>query len=187
MFQYIISLCVIGLVYVCLFILIFSPTLYAFWFYLIGNKVRLKKKSLLRIALTTFVINAVIAFFLVHLAFDYFLTAKVAEKDALAAQSLESALTAEKKFYRVHGRYYAVGPVRGPYRDDHGLTVQQGVILAVEPRWDKAKNREVLDAYALHVLGNNLLTGTEDGKVKRVTDKSPVFDKLRKKLMRSVQ
>lgn len=187
MVQHVIGLSVIVIVYVCLFILIFSPTIYAVWFYVIGRKVRIKKNSLLRIAITTFCINAVIAYFLVHLAFDYFLKAKVAEKDALAAKSLESALSTEKKYFRVHGTYYSVGPVRGPYQDSHGLTVQKDVILVVEPRWDKAKEREALEAYALHVWGKNLLTGAEEGKVKSLAAETEHSDRVRKRLMRSVQ
>jgi uncharacterized protein (DUF58 family) len=183
----IISVGLIVLVYVCLFVVVFAPTIYATWFFIVGRRVKIKRKGLLRAALITLCINSVVAYFLIHLAFDYFLTAKIAEKDALAAQTLQNALVSQTKFFDVHGRYYSIGPVRGPYRDDRGLAVGKDVILLVEPRWDKSSGRERLEAYALHVWGKRLLTGTVDGKVKPVPDESEYFARLRRKMLNSVK
>ena len=45
MVQDIIGVLVIVLVYVCVFIVVFSPTLYAFWIYLVSRKVKMKRKG----------------------------------------------------------------------------------------------------------------------------------------------
>lgn len=183
----IVSVGVIVLVYVCLFVVVFTPTIYAVWLYAVSRKVKINRKGLLRVTLTTLCINCVMAYFLIHLASDYFLTTKVAEKDALAAQTLQNALDSQAKFFELHGRYYPVGPVRGPYRDDHGLAVGKDVILLVEPRWDQNKGREALEAYALHIWGKSLLTSTADGKVKPTPDESEYFIRLRRKMISSVR
>jgi hypothetical protein len=76
MLREIIGTSIIALVYLCLLVIIFAQTLYALWFYIIGRRISAKSRGLLRIALTTFCINAVIAYFLFRLAFDYFLSTK---------------------------------------------------------------------------------------------------------------
>ena len=187
MVQDIIGVALIVLVYACLFIVVFAPTLYAVWFYLISRKVKIRRKGMLRIAVTVFCINSVVAYFLLHFAFTYLLTTNLAEKDALAAKTLRNALISEKSFHSTHGRYYAVGPIRGPYRDEHGLSVDEDVILLVEPRWDKANGTETLEAYALHVWGKGILVSTGDGKVQQAPQDSEYFARLRKKLLNSVK
>ena len=77
-----------------------------------------------------------------HLSIDYFLTHKVAEKDAAALEAIHEAEASQRKFYRLYGRYYSVGPVRGPYRDEHGLNVKKDVILQVVPVYDKEARKE---------------------------------------------
>lgn len=187
MAQDIIGVAVILLVYVCFFIVVFAPTLYAVWIYLVSRKVKMKRKGLLRMALTTFCINLVLAYFAFHLACDYFLVSKVAEKDALAAQALRNALVSQQKFFKSHGKYYSVGPVRGPYKDDHGLSVDKDVILLVEPRWDRDRKAETFQAYALHVWGRDLVTTTQDGKVIPVKEDSEKSTKIRSKLINSTK
>ncbi len=187
MVQYVISVTVIILIYLCFFIVIFSPTIYAVWFYLVSKKVKLRKKGLFRTAVMTFCINSVLAYFLFHLAFDYFLVSKVAEKDALAEKTLRSAVVTQKKYFKSHGRYYSVGPVRGPYKDDHGLIVQKDVILLVEPRWDKTRKREIFQAYALHVWGRDLIETTQEGKVVQVPETSEMSTSVRSKLINSTK
>ncbi len=76
MLREIIGSSIIALVYLCLLVIIFAPTLYAVWFYIIGRRISVKSRGLLRIAVTTFCINVVIAYFLFRLAFDYFLPSK---------------------------------------------------------------------------------------------------------------
>ena len=187
MVQDIIGVLVIVLVYVCVFIVVFSPTLYAFWIYLVSRKVKMKRKGLLGTALTTLCINLVLAYFAFHLAVDYFLVAKVAEKDALAAKALRTALVSQQKYYDLHGRYYSVGPVRGPYKDDHGLSVDEDVILLVEPHWDRKRKAETFRAYALHVWGRDLVTTTQDGRVTPLSKDSSKSGSIRSKLINSTK
>lgn len=73
MLRDIIGTSIIVLVYLCLIVIVFAPTIYAVWFYIIGRRITSKSSGLLRIAVTTFCINAVIAYFLFRLAFEYFL------------------------------------------------------------------------------------------------------------------
>lgn len=187
MVKYIISVTVIILIYLCFFIVIFSPTIYAGWIYLVSKRVKLKKKGLFRTAVMTFCINSVFAYFLFHLAFDYFLVSKVAEKDALAEKALRSALVSQKKYFKSHGRYYSVGPVRGPYQDDHGLTVHKDVIVVVEPRWDNKLKKETFQAYALHVWGRDLIETDQEGKVVQVPEPSDESTAVRSKLITSTK
>lgn len=185
--KYVISIAIIALVYICLLIVVFFPTLYAGWIYLVSRKLAVKKKGLLRIALSTFCINAIIVYFLFHLAFDYFLNSKVAEMEAQAAATLRNAVSSQEKFYASHGRYYPLGPVKGPYRDEHGLSVEKDVILEIEPLWDKADQKETFQAYAIHYWGRQLLFITRDGKIERVSPGSELETRIRSKLIQSVR
>lgn len=182
-----IGIVIIALIYLCLLIVVFSPTIYAVWFYLIGRKVHLKSKGLLRIAVLTACINTVVAFFLLHLAFDYLLATKVAEREALALQTMRNAIVSQQKFFASHGRYYPVGPVRGPYHNDEGLTVAKDVILEVIPQWDKARAQETFQAYALDVWGKGLLLNTKDGQVEKAPADSEVSAMVKSKLLNSVK
>ncbi len=187
MIQYIALTAVVVVFYICLAIVVFAPTIYAFWFYVIGKRMPVKRKRMLRIALTTFVINGVVAYFLFQLAFNYFLVSKVAEKDAVALSVVRAAVVSQQKFFASHGRYYAVGPVRGPYEDEHGLNVEEDVILQVVPLWDKADGRDAFEAYATHVLGRNVCMVTKDGKIVQVSPESEEISGIRAKLVRSVK
>lgn len=180
-----IGLALILLVYVCLFIIVFSPTLYAAWFYFISRQVAVKRKGLLRITVTTFCINVIVAYFLVHLAFDYFLVSKVAEKDALAQEAVVQAVASENRFFADRGRYYSFGPVRGPYVDNRGLTVPKDVILEVVPKRNKSTGSEAFEVYALHVWGVSLLVATADGKVERAPTDSPEYSQVRERLLKN--
>ena len=180
-----IGLAVIFLVYLCLFIIVFSPTLYAVWFYFISRQVSVKRKGLLRIALTTFCINLIVAYFLIHLAFDYFLVSKVAEKDAVAQQTVASAVASEKKFFADRGWYYSVGPVRGPYENDRGLKVPKDVILEIVPKRNKSTGKENFDAYAFHVWGGSLIIASNDGKVERAPKNSLEDLNIHERLLKS--
>jgi len=71
MLRQIVSTSIIALVYICLLVIVFAPTIYAVWFYIIGRRISPKSKGLFRIAVYTFCINAVIVYFLFRLAFDY--------------------------------------------------------------------------------------------------------------------
>ncbi len=178
---------VVGLIYICLLVVVFSPTIYAVWFYFMGRKVQIRSKGLLRIAVMTGCANAIVAYFLVHFAFSYFLALKVAEKDALALQTIRNAIVSQQRFFATHGRYYSVGPVRGPYQNDLGLKVEKDVILQVVPQWDKGKAQETFQAYALHVWGKGLLLNNTGGKVEKAPVDSEVSTIVRSKLLNSVK
>lgn len=183
----VIGILIIALIYLCLLVVVFSPTIYAAWFYFMGRKVQIKSKSLLRIVVLTGCANAIVAFFLMHFAFDHIVASKVAEKEALAMQTMNNAIVSQQRFFATHGRYYSVGPVRGPYQNDLGLTVEKDVILEMVPRWDKVKAQETFQAYALHVWGKSLLLNTTEGKVEKAPADSEVSAMVRSKLLNSVK
>jgi hypothetical protein len=187
MVQNAVGITVIGLFYICIIIVLFSPSMYTAWLYIMSRYAKVKKTGILRIAVTTFAINIIVVFFLYHLAFNYFLAYKVAEKDAAAAHAIQNAITSQENFYSSHGRYYPVGPVRGPYQDDHGLTVEKDVILQVEPHWDKMTAKETFKAYAVHVLGKDIAVGDENRKIHTAPSDSGQSAAIRSKLMKSVK
>lgn len=177
----------LGTVYFCLIVVVFSPTLYVLWLYVIGRRVPIKAKGLLKLTLTTFIINATIAYFMVHLAFDYVVTAKMAEWQGMARASLDKAIMSEEKFFSSHGRYYAVGPVRGPYKDEYGLLVEKDVILEVIPTWDAQSNSETFQAYAVHIVSRDLLHATKDGKVRHTPHDTEESTRIKAKLFNSIR
>ncbi|MBI5251395.1 MAG: hypothetical protein HY912_18055 [Desulfomonile tiedjei] len=183
----IIGVAVIAVIYFCIFIVLFSPSLYTAWLYLVSRYTKVRRAGLLRLALTTFSINMIVVVFLYHLAFNHFLAYKVAEKDAAAAHAIENAIVSQENFFTAHGRYYPVGPVRGPYRDDHGLTVEKDVILQVEPHWDKVSHKETFKAYAVHVLGKDIAVSDGDRKVQKSPADSNKSAAIRSKLLNSVK
>ena len=76
MLHHIIGFGIIALVYLCFVIVIFAPTIYAAWLYLVTRKISVKRKSITKLLVYVFAINLIIAYFLVHFAFDYFLRTK---------------------------------------------------------------------------------------------------------------
>jgi hypothetical protein len=183
----IIGILIIALIYFCLLVVVFGPTIYAVWFYLVGRRVQIKSRGLLKIAIMTGCANVIVAYFLMHLAFDYLLASKVAEQDAQAMQTMQNAIVSQQRFFAAHGRYYAVGPVRGPYQNDLGLSVERDVILQVVPHWDKAKAQETFQAYALHVWGKGVLQNTTGGKVEKAPADSEGSAMIRSKMLNSVK
>ncbi len=173
--------------FACLAIIVFAPSIYAGWFYLISRKVGGKSKKTLSATLTTFAINLILAYALFHLGVDYFFSAKIAERDSAAREAVESAVRSQKRFFDSHGRYYSVGPVRGPYQDEYGLSVKKDVILRVEPEWDKERARDSFRAYALNVWGRAVIIRGTDGRVLTLDADSEKAEKIRRKLVRSVQ
>jgi len=184
----VIGIAIIVLVYACLIVIAFSPTIYAVWFYVVGRKMAVKsKRRLLRTALVTFCVNLILAYFLVHFGFDYVVTSRISQMDDAAGQAVTNAVASEQKFFAKYGRYYPVGPVRGPYQDDHGLVVGKDVILEVVPIWDKDRQVEAFQAHAVHVWGRNLISRTKEGKVENAPPDSEEAARLRAKLLRSVR
>jgi len=178
---------VIVLVYACFFIIVFAPSIYAFWFYIVARKISKRSRGLLRVAIITLSLNAVIAYFLCHLAFNYFVPARLADNDAMLEKTVRDALVIQERFFAAHGRYYALGPVRGPYQDENGLYVDKDVVLEVVPVWDRIRGRETFLASAVHVWGNGLVMIRGDGKVVRGEPGSDDSSRLRRKLLNSVK
>ncbi len=187
MSNHFLGVALIAVIYLCILIVLFSPSLYAGWLYVMSRYAKVKRAGLARVAITTFAINTILVVFLSQFAFNYFLVHKVAESDAAAAQALQKAVVSQEHFFTTHGRYYPVGPVRGPYHDDNGLTVEKDIILQVEPHWDKVSHKETFKAYALHILGKDLAVRTEDGKVEKAPPNSDQSVAIRSKLMHSVK
>jgi hypothetical protein len=178
---------IVGLVYFCCLIVIFSPTIYVCWLYVIGRKVEGKARGLGRLSCLTFAINLMVAYFLIKLAFEGFLVNKVAEWQNVTVAAIGSAVAAEKRHFQSHGKYYAVGPVRGPYSDQYGLSVNADVILEVVPSWDSALKRETFRVYAVHVLAKKLIEGSGDGKVAQAPPESRESQTITSKLFNSVK
>lgn len=187
MVKQLVTTSIVVIIYLCIFIVLFSPSLYAGWLYLMSRYTKVRQRGMLRVAITTLALNLIFALFLFHLTFNHFLTYKTAEKDAEAVQAVQNAITTQENFYSSYGRYYSVGPVRGPYQDDHGLTVEKDVILQVEPHWDAIGAKETYDAYALHVLGKDLVIKTDEGKVEKAPADSQQSSAIRSKLLNSVK
>ncbi len=187
MIKNLVGVSIIVLVYVCLLVIAFSPTLYAVWIYVVGRSAKLKKKSMGSVVLSTLCVNLIFVYFAFHLMFDVFLPKRMAEIDGQATRSIESAIQAEKNFFGSHGRYYSLGPVRGPYTDDNGVTVEKDVILRVEPHWDKTIQVESFKAYAIHVFGKSVLISTNDGKVLDAASDTELSATIRSKLINSVK
>jgi hypothetical protein len=186
----ILGVALIGLFYLCCLVVIFAPTLYAGWFYLVSRRLAIRHQNLarvFRVFLYTACINIIVAYFGIHLIFDYFLVAKAAESQASVVATMQNAITAEEKFFTSYGRYYAVGPVRGPYQDEHGLNVGKDVILEVTPSWDLKSQKERFSAHAVHVWGREILTNSGDGKVREIPPDSEESERIRAKLLRSVK
>jgi len=183
----IVWIAIILLVYFCIAIVVFTPSLYVIWFYLISRQVSVKSRGLLKTAWMTLAINLVLAYFLFHLGSEYVLTHKIDESDALAETTLRNAIKSQENFRAVHGKYYSVGPIRGPYRDENGLTVEEDVILEVVPVWDKKMGKQAFDAHAVHVWGQSVLANTRDGNIERTRTESEPSAQLKAKLLRSVR
>lgn len=178
---------IVALCYVCLAVILFAPTIYVVWLSRVSGNVPGKRKGFIRTTVPTFLINAAIVVLLSYFAFTYFVPSAAAKRDAMASDTLRAAIAAEKQFFASHGRYYAIGPVRGPYEDESGLSVKEGVILQVVPYWDEVSRRKAFKAYALHVWGNDLLTGSEDGRIAPSSHDPEKAARIRSRLVNSVK
>jgi hypothetical protein len=187
MLRDIIGLGVVALVYLCFLILVFAPTIYAAWFYLVARKLSTRRKGVTKLLLYTFCLNAIIAYFAAQLAFDYFLGAKSAETGNSVNLTMQNAVASQNRYFAKYGRYYAVGPVRGPYKNEYGLDVEKDVILYVTPKWDKDSQRESFQAYAVYFWSNGVVEGGGDGKLKKLSPDSEESVRIRSKLLNSVK
>ena len=187
MLRDIIAFGIIALVYLCFLILIFTPTIYAAWLYLVARKLTTKRKGVTKLLLYTFCINAIIAYFVAHLAFDYVVGAKSAEKENSVTLTVQNAVASQNKYFAKHGRYYAVGPVRGPYKNEYGLNVEKDVILYITPKWNKDSQRESFQAYATYFWDRGVVEGGSGGKLKKLPPDSAESLRIRSKLLNSVR
>ncbi len=178
---------VLGLIYFCLIIIVFTPTLYAFWIWFIERKVLKTRQKLLRTSLTVLLVNFLIAYFLFQFASNYVVPSKVAQIDSDASSALANATESQKKFYALHGKYYSVGPVKGPYTDEHGLKVGKDVILRVEPKWDKLNSKDDYEAVVIHIFGQTVFISQSDGKIHKANSDSEQYKELRSMLMNSIK
>jgi hypothetical protein len=174
-------------VYACVAVIVFSPTLFAGWLYLIARKLPKTGSRLLRTLLTVFTVNLIVAAILFRFFADYVLPISVAEKDKSAMEALKSAESSQERRHSARGAYSAVGPLRGPYTDEFGLVVAKNVIIMVEPVWDSKRERDSFLAVALHVWGSAVAVRERDGTVSLKPGDSPDAEKLRGKLLRSVR
>ena len=120
MISSIIVMVIIVIVYACLAIIVFSPTIFAGWFYLVSRRIARRKAPVPTSLFTTFAINLLVALFLSRLAFYQFVSKSVSENDALAAWSLGSAVQSEIEYHSRSGRYYSEGPVTWPIQERSG-------------------------------------------------------------------
>jgi hypothetical protein len=61
------------------------------------------------------------------------------------------------------------------------------VILEVVPVWDKTLGKEIFEAHAVHVWGQNVLGNTKDGRIEKAGPDSEKSAELKAKLLRSVK
>ncbi len=188
MISTLVSTVILALVYVCLGIIVFAPTIFSVWFYLAARKLSPGKARVPKTLVTTFLVNLVVAFFVGRLAFDVFVTRSLSLNNALAEQTIRAAVQSQEEFHARHGRYYPVGPVRGPYRNEHGLVIGKDVILQVRPLWeDSGSKDDAFEAYAVHVWGREVYFNTREGDIEKEPFDSPKAKNIRSKLIRSVK
>ncbi len=188
MISSVIGTIIVVLVYVCLAIIVFSPTIFAGWFYVVSVRISRRKAPVSTSLFTTFAINVLVALFLARLAFYQFVAKSVSENDALAQWSLGSAVQSEITNHSRRGRYYSEGPLRGPYKNAHGLELGKDVILQMRVTGEQGVSRDdSFEAYAVHVFGRHVYINTNDGKIRIEPDDSDKAKEIRSKLVRSVK
>jgi hypothetical protein len=186
MMQEIAGIIILTTVYVCLAVIVFAPSLFAGWLYLISRKLPKTGTRFFRTFLTTLAVNLIVAVVLFRVAADYLLPVAVAGNDASAMESLATAVASQERRKAALGAYEAIGPVRGPYADDFGLVINKDVVLMVEPVWDGKHGRNTFLVFALHVWGSAVAVRDQDGTIGFKPGDSRDAEMLRGKLLRSV-
>ncbi|MEW6347714.1 MAG: hypothetical protein AB1646_01515 [Thermodesulfobacteriota bacterium] len=184
----IVSMLILALIYACLAIIVFAPTIFAVWFYAVGRRLSPGKTRIPVALVTVFLVNLVVAFFVGKLAFDVFVTRSLSQHNARAEQTMRNAIRSQEEFHARHGRYYSVGPIRGPYTNEHGLAIEKDVILQVRPLWEESGGKDdSFEAYAVHVWGREVYLNTKEGDIEKEPFDSHKAKNIRSKLMRSVK
>jgi hypothetical protein len=185
--KYLIGFAVLTIVYLCLIIIAFAPTLYMVWIFILDRKIKLNQPRIRRHLIVTGCVNLALVVGIYSLAMYYVLPSKVAELDTTVQCALKSALAAENAYFQLHGKYYAFGPVRGPYTDAHGVTVDENVIIQVEPHWESNTGHPTFEAHALNVWGQNVFGARPSGKEPEVIADPELRAGIRSKLINSVK
>ncbi len=188
MISTVVSTVILAVFYICLAIIVFAPTIYAAWFYLVARKLSRGKSRVPTALVTTFLLNLGVAYFIGRVAFDVVVTRSVSRNNGLAEQTIRNAVRSQEAFRARNGRYYAIGPVRGPHKTDHGLVIEKDVILQVRPRWEDSGGKDdSFEAYAVHVWGREVYLNTKEGDIEKEPFDSQKAKAIRSKLMRSVK
>jgi uncharacterized membrane protein (GlpM family) len=187
MAQYVVGIALIAIVYICLGIIILAPTIYLAWFYVVSRKIRGVGKVSLRSLILTFIANAIIGYFIFFLIHNWLYVPSVTSNDTIAREMMDKTIAAQNVFYEKHGRYYEVGPVRGPYSGPNGLKLEKNVIVEVTRKWDKSRNKESFQAYGIHLWGDKLYTGDPKGISEEVYADSTQAASIRSRLIESTR
>ncbi len=189
-FEKAITISIVGIFYACLLVVLFAPSLYTGWFYYISRKLSMKnkKQKLFRTFTVTFLLNLIVVYVLFSIMFKHVLPSQIKAKDQMAHKTMKSVQESQQRFFSEHGRYYMVGPVRGPYKDPHGLKVAENVIVQAVPKFTRdSKSKQTFKAYAIHVWGNSAYVREPDGTVKTLNNNSSEVKGIRSKLIRSAK
>ena len=163
MVQDVAGIALLVIVYVCLGIIVLAPTIYLAWFYVVSRKIRGVGKVSLRSVILTAIANVIVGYFIFFLIHGWIYVPNVNSNDAIARALVEKTIASEKVFFEKHGRYYEVGPVRGPYSEPNGIKIEKNVILEVTRMWDKSRKKESFQAIAMHLWGDKIFTGNAGG------------------------
>lgn len=182
-----IGVSIIILIYLCIAVILFAPSIYVISIYVIGRKAKLKKQGNLKVVLSTCCINLLIVYLLYQIAFHAIVPQKVAEYDELVRKSVKSAAQAEELNFQKTGTSYDIGPFKGPLNDKNGLVIEKDVILRTDPEWDKNSNKQTFVTLALHLWGDIVMRSVQGGPIERISSKDQTGSQLRSKLLNSVK
>ena len=187
MAQDIVGITLIVIVYICLGIIILAPTIYLAWFYVVSRKIRGVGKVSIRSLILTFIANAIIGYFIFFLIHSWLYVPAVTSNDTIAREMMGRTIAAQKAFYKTHGRYYEVGPARGPFSEPNGLKIEKNVIVEVIRKWDKSRKKESFRAYGMHIWGDKLFTADTQGISEESHADSTQAASIRSKLIESTR
>ncbi len=186
MVQSIAAIAIVMLVYVCLGVIILAPSIYVGWFYVVSRTTPGAGKVSFRTLICTVAANVIVGYFFMYFVYGYIHAHEVEAKDGIAMEAARNAIASQERFFSQHGRYYEVGPVRGPYHDERGVVVKKDVILEVVRIWDKTEGKESFRVHAAHLWGRKLITADSSGAREENLSDSDEAARIRKRLVESV-
>jgi uncharacterized membrane protein (GlpM family) len=187
MVQDILGITILVIVYICLGIIILGPTLYLAWFYVVSRNIRGVGKVSLRSLILTAIANVIVGYFIFFLIHSWFYVPAIASNDTIARELVEKTVISEKAFYEKHGRYYQVGPVRGPYSAPNGIKIDKDIILEATRMWDKNNKRESFRVYGMHLWGDKIFIGDAQGIDEENYSDSAQASSIRARLIKSTK